>query len=222
MHVKICGITNLPDALLAAQAGADFIGLIRAPSKRSVTADVAREIIDELRDAPTRPVLLYRDAPLEELVAACRDCRAAWVQLHGHESVDYLACLSAALPHVRIIKAWEITPSDAGDALIAYLRSAGAAGVGIAALILDAPKAGPPPGYDRLAAVSRRCDEAWSDAGSDRPELWCAGGLTSETLAGAVANGTYEGVDVARGVERSAGRKDRAAVRRFIEIGKSL
>ena len=90
MHVKICGITNLPDALLAAQAGADFIGLIRASSARAVAAEVAVDIIDKLRGTPTRPVLLFRDAPLEELVAACRDCRAAWVQLHGRESVDYL------------------------------------------------------------------------------------------------------------------------------------
>lgn len=222
MHVKICGITNLPDALLAAQAGADFIGLIRAPSERAVAADVALEIINELRDTPTRPVLLFRDAPLEELAAACRDCHVAWVQLHGHESVNYLARLAAALPHVRIIKAWELTPSDSGDALIAYVREAGSTGLRIAAVILDAPKGGAHPGYDHLAAISRRCNEAWSNAESERPELWCAGGLTTVTLAAAVANGTYDGVDVARGVEQSAGRKDRGAVRQFIEIGKSL
>ncbi len=214
MHVKICGITSADDALLAAHAGADFVGLIFAASPRRTTLATARAVVDAL-PAGTQAVLVFRDAPLDEIVQTIDATGARWVQLHGREPVAFLRDLTARLPQVATIKAWEVAGPTAGDELVAYLQEASAAGVLIRAVILDTPKGEVHPGYGCLAAVSRR----WA---SRPPEIWCAGGLTPGNLAAAVSGGRYDGVDVAGGVERSPGVKDPTLVRQFIAAAKRL
>ena len=214
MRVKICGITRPEDAREAAHCGADFIGLIRAPSARRVTVATARQVIAALPEH-VQPVLLFRDAPLDEVTAAVDATGGDWVQLHGREPVAYLAELAARRPALRLIRAWEVTAEQADDDLAAYLQQAGAVNLRIDVVILDAPKGGAHPGYERLARISRRCRQR-------PPEIWCAGGLTPKNVAAAIAQGRYDGVDVASGVESSPGIKDHAALRAFIETARQL
>jgi phosphoribosylanthranilate isomerase len=223
MRVKICGMTRVDDAVAAARAGTDFVGLIFAVSPRRATLETARAVVGAL-PVSTQAVLVFRDAPAGEVVATLDATGARWVQLHGREPVTYLRDLATRRPHVALIKAWEVAGPSAADDLLAYLHEAHGAGVRIDAVILDAPKRGPHPGYECLAAISRRCT-------ARPPEIWCAGGLTPANLVAAIRGvaaqdpsrpgpagdrGRYDGVDVAGGVERSAGVKDPALVAQFI------
>ena len=208
MIVKVCGITRPEDAVAAARLGADFVGLIRAPSARRVDLDRARHIAAELPDG-TKPVLLFRDAPLDEVSAAVEETGVRWVQLHGSEPIAYVCDLLRRCPDVRLLRAWEVAGPSAATDLHDYLQAA-AAGVRFHAVILDAPKGGPHPGYDCLGDVSRRCRDLVS-------QVWCAGGLTPENVSEAVRAGQYAGVDVARGVEQSPGVKDHALLERFVQ-----
>lgn len=214
LSVKICGVTSRDDAAAVAQAGADFVGFILAPSARQVTVETVRAVMGVL-PAPIEPVLVFRVAPLEEVLGAVDATHCRWVQIHGHESVAYLGRLLAARPHLRLIRAWEIETPESGDDLALYLRQARDADVRIDVVLLDAPKGGPHPGFERLGDISHACRER-------PPAVWCAGGLTPGNLGTAVPSGHYDGVDVASGVEVRPGAKDHDAVRRFVALARRL
>jgi phosphoribosylanthranilate isomerase len=209
MFVKICGITTLGDAQAAAAAGADFVGLIRAASPRQVTLEVARAIAESL-PPHTRPVLLYRDAPVAEVVAGVGATGINCVQLHGAEFVTYVEDLLGRCADLRLIKAWEVRGPDAADGLCAYLAAARRADLALEAVILDTPKGEPHPGFACLGEVAHRCRHA-------ETRIFCAGGVTPENVRAALACGPFDGVDVARGVESRPGVKDHAVLRRFVE-----
>jgi len=213
MRVKICGLTNVDDALATARAGADFTGLILAPSIRQVQAETAREIVC-LLPPPIQPVLVFRDAAVEEVLAAAAATGAYWVQLHGREPVTYLQALLAQRPDLRIIKAWEISGPADGDALLTFIDNSRAAGACPSVALLDVPKGGSHPGADCLTAVARR-------VATRPPEVWCAGGLTPANVAPLVASGAFAGVDVAGGVEAEPGRKDHAALSAFVRAARA-
>lgn len=214
MRVKICGITNAEDARAVVAAGADCVGLILAASRRQIRPATAAAISATL-PATVPAVLVFRDAPLTEVLAAVELTGCTWVQLHGREPVDYLRRLRDARPGLRIIRAWEIAGPADGAALEAYLADAEADRSAPNVVLLDVPKGGPHPGYDVLGDASRRLARR-------PPEVWCAGSLTPDNLLQALAAGMYDGVDVASGVEAAAGRKDHAAVRRFIDVVRGL
>jgi len=214
MLVKICGITNADDARAAADCGADFIGLILAPSPRRVALTTASAIAN-LLPAGVEPVLLFRDAALDEVRQAVAATGVHCVQLHGRERITYVGELIASRPELHIIKAWEVTSPASGQELAEYRRASEHANANIDVLILDAPKGGPHPGYECLGELSRACRPR-------PPQVWCAGGLTPENLTAAVSAGSYDGVDVASGIETCPGTKDHAAMRRFIETAKRL
>jgi phosphoribosylanthranilate isomerase len=213
MVVKICGLTNLADALAAAGHGADFVGLVRVPGPRQVAPETARQIAAAL-PTTTTPVLVFRNSPASDILAEIERTGIACVQLHGGEPVSCLLEINRHFPTVRLIKAWEVCGPQSGADLCAYLDQASAAAAPIHAVLLDTPKRGPHPGPAALAAVARRCR-------SHARQIWCAGGLTPDSVAQIVGTGAYDGVDVARGVEASPGRKDHAAIERFFRAARS-
>jgi len=213
VRVKVCGVTRCEDALFAASRGADFIGLVRAASPRQVAIDTARAIATALPPA-TLPVLVFHDAPLDEVCATLDTTGIRWVQLHGGETVAYAHDLVLRLPNVPLIRAWEVAGPQAATHLLEHLRAAADTGVRFQVLLLDAPKGRQHPGYGVLGDVSRRCR-------GQADEIWCAGGLTPENVAAAVRAGDYDGVDVSRGVELRPGVKDQAALARFIAAARA-
>lgn len=208
MQIKVCGVTNNEDAAVAAEAGADFVGVIRAPSKRRVTAELARQLAAGL-PAGVDAVFVYQDARLDEIVDELGRTGGSWVQLHGSEPVSYLAELRQRCPAVSVIRAWAVHDTEAGAELLEYLTAAQAAAATPAIVLLDAPKGGPHPGYDVLRAVGRQvAGGPW--------RLFLAGGLTPDNIDSAIGDGPFDGVDVASGVERAPGVKDHDRLRAFI------
>ncbi|ELY4302492.1 bifunctional indole-3-glycerol-phosphate synthase TrpC/phosphoribosylanthranilate isomerase TrpF [Cronobacter turicensis] len=98
---KVCGLTRPEDAQSALQAGAVFGGLIFVDaSPRAITDDQARAVIDA---APLRYVGVFRDAPVEDVVAKANAFSLAAVQLHGDEDQTYISALRASLPETTAI-----------------------------------------------------------------------------------------------------------------------
>ncbi len=205
VRVKICGITRPEDAQLAAAAGADAIGLIRvAASPRYVANDRVRTILAALPPLVT-PVGVFMDTPVDEIQRTAAMLGLRTVQLHGDESPDYVAALSP----LTVIKALPVRDEAIYDALRGWSRA------GVAAILLDKPRTAeasdPAPMPWHLLtpeAIRRRC-------GTTVP-LILAGGLTPDNVARAVRMVRPYGVDVASGIERSAGVKDADLIKTFL------
>jgi len=208
--VKICGTTNLEDALAAVEAGADLLGFILYPkSPRYVTPAVVAEIVAGVRaavPAPPRFVGVFVNASPDEVLAVLAQTGLDLAQLHGDEPAAALRVL-----HGRGFKA--VRPTGLEDAL-ALAEAYAALGAG-PDLLIDA--------YDPHAygGTGQRADWTAAAAVAQRiPHLLLAGGLTPENVAAAVAAVKPWGVDVASGVEQMPGRKDHAKVQAFVAAAK--
>ncbi|MBI3456158.1 MAG: phosphoribosylanthranilate isomerase [Candidatus Rokubacteria bacterium] len=196
VRVKICGITNVADALLAVEAGADALGFIFVEgTPRYVTPDRAASIIAELPPLVS-PVGVFWDHPPAHVRAVVEACRLAAVQLHGVEPPEVVA--SFALPVLKTVKVE--TPADLA-ALDRYRP---------AAFLLDSPA--------RWSEGEARAPISWMLAreAARRARIILSAGLTPETVAEAVRVARPFGVDVTSGVESVPGRKDPEKVRRFV------
>lgn len=193
MFVKICGITNEDDALLAVAMGADAIGFVFAPSTRQVSAQVVYDITRRL-PPEILTVGVFRDEHPDRVFDIVARSGVKAVQLHGSETVSTVAALAE---NVR----WIIKSVVAGS------REARVANTyGTDLILVDAARAGGGEVFDW-----RLTDEIPSGL-----RLILAGGLTPENVAEAVAYVRPWGVDVSSGVEAEPGRKDALKVKRFI------
>jgi phosphoribosylanthranilate isomerase len=196
-RVKICGITRVEDALAAARAGADAIGLVfYAPSPRAVTAAQAREIVRALPPFVT-PVGLFVDAAIEDVRAVLEAVPLSLLQFHGNETPE--DCRACGKPYIKAIRLRE------GDDLAARARSYDDA----AAILADAYLEGVPGGTGRTLDWSRLPSRL------ARP-LILAGGLAPDNVAAAVARVWPFAVDVSGGVEAAPGVKDAAKIAAFM------
>ncbi|HTE20305.1 MAG TPA: phosphoribosylanthranilate isomerase [Armatimonadota bacterium] len=194
VRVKICGITNVEDALAAVDAGADALGFVFAPSPRQVTPEHAAAILRELPPFVTTVGLVVDQDPFPILEA----CRMDVVQFHGAEPPDVVARLGR-----RAMKAFRIR-DEADLELLPRYASAGA-------FLLDAYVQGVAGGTGQQ--FPWRLAEAAARFG--RPVV-VAGGLTPENVALCVRTTRPYGVDVSSGVEHVPGKKDPAKIRAFI------
>jgi len=192
--VKICGITNEADALLAVGLGADAIGVIFAPSPRQVSIATAGDIIRRV-PAETLVVGVFRDEAPARVIAVSNQIGLRAVQLHGHESRAEVRYVSERLG--TVIKAFPAT-----SPLITHFEDYGAD-----LLLIDGPSPGSGEVFDwRLA-----------EGVADTDRLIVSGGLTPENVHGAIEQLRPYGVDVASGVESAPGVKDPRKMSAFIE-----
>jgi phosphoribosylanthranilate isomerase len=194
MFVKICGITNEDDALLAVAMGADAVGFIFAPSTRQVAA---QQVYDITRRLPPEilTVGVFRDEHPQRVIDTVNRSGVKAAQLHGHETVGMVAEVAEQIR-------WVI------KAVVAGSPDAQRVGEYATDLILvDAPTPGAGQVFD------------WSLVNDipEGPRLILAGGLDPDNVANAVERVRPWGVDVASGVERSPGRKDPLKLKAFIE-----
>lgn len=200
--VKICGVTRVADALAAADAGADLVGLMfydRSP--RRVSLAQAAEISRSLPPHILRVGVFVDPAPAE-VVAAVQAGGLTMLQFHGEEAPEF--CTQFGL---MTMKAFRIRDAGSLDALPRYSTDA---------WLLDAWSPAAPGGTGEcfnwaLALAAQR---------HGRP-IFLAGGLTPENIAAAVRQVRPFGVDVSSGVENAPGLKDAAKVRAFIAAAKS-
>lgn len=197
MFVKICGITNEDDALLAVALGADAVGFVFAPSVRQIAV---QKVYDITRRLPPEilTVGVFRDEHPKRVIEMTQSAGLRAAQLHGHESPEDVAYVSQ---HIRtVIKAVTAGTVDATRANI----------FGTSMVLVDAPAPGSGKMFD------------WSLAG-ELPEglnVILAGGLNPENVGAGIAQVRPFGVDVSSGVEASPGRKDPILMKRFIEAAR--
>lgn len=201
IFVKICGITELDDALAAVEAGAGALGFnFWRPGKRYVAPEAARRIIDRL-PAGIMKVGVFVDEEAGEVRRIARETGLSAVQLHGHETPEYVARLSS----IRSWKAFRVDWSFQAASLAAY---------DVDAFLLDG--AGAAPGGNAATFDWARAREA-----REFGRVILAGGLDPDNVAAAIRAVEPWGVDVASGVESAPGRKDQARMRQFIEAARS-
>jgi len=197
-RVKICGVTNVADALVAAEAGADMIGLnFYGQSPRHITLAAAAEISRALPPFVLRVGVFVN--PEEALVTrAIADCNLSLLQFHGGETSDFctqFGMMSMKAVRVRAAESLNQLANFQTDAFLLDAHSkTGLGGTGEKfnwELAVEAQKFGKP--------------------------IFLAGGLTPENVADAVRQVRPFAVDVSSGVESAPGKKDAAKVRAFIE-----
>ena len=214
--VKICGITNLADAHLSLEAGADLLGFnFYCPSPRYVAPEVAADITATLRATFTlsfRCVGVFVNESLDMMRAIQQQCQLDLLQLHGDETPADVAALAPwAFKALRVrsvaeAKDWispsPSTPLPQGDGRIAPR------------FLVDSTH---PNLYGGTGTTGN-----W-DAARDiamRYPILLAGGLNPSNVADAIRAVRPWGVDVASGVERAMGLKDEAKVREFVAVVK--
>lgn len=201
--VKICGITNLADALAAVEAGADALGFnFYRPSPRYVAPESAREIIKQM-PAYVLNVGVFVNEPLESLLEIAAGTGITALQLHGDESPGYCS----ALGDYFVIKTLSATDSDPEHAL-AYK---------VSAIMIDA-------GDKRTRGGTGRLVD-WTLANKLRqavPKLFLAGGLSPTNIGEAIVAVRPYAVDACSALESRPGIKNHDEVKAFIENVRSV
>ena len=202
-RIKICGITNIDDALMAIDAGADALGFNFVPDSPRYLKDTAAaaKIIEQLPPFITTVGLFVNAAP-EVIQATADECHLDMLQLHGDESPQFCNALNR-----RFIKAVRVQDESSfshlsdyrvsGYLLDTYVKGA-MGGTGIA--------------FDwRLAVKAKQFGR-----------IILAGGLDPDNVASAVQQVRPYGVDVSSGVETRPRRKDPVKVQAFIQTVKEI
>ncbi|CAN5641260.1 phosphoribosylanthranilate isomerase [soil metagenome] len=198
MFVKICGITNEEDALLAVALDADAVGFVFAPSKRQVAVGRARDIARRL-PPEILTVGVFRDELPQRVVEMVNGAGLRAAQLHGHETVEDTRWVRQRVPFV-------IQGFTAGDPALDRADEYGAD-----AILVDSATPGAGEVFDWSLAEG-------APAGR---RVVLAGGLTPDNVADAIRRVQPWGVDVATGVESSPGHKDPQKMRTFIATARS-
>ena len=210
IRVKICGIGTPTDACVAAEAGADFVGMVFVPERhRRITPDDAKEIVDAVRDGRDRPprmVGLFADQPLEEVNEVIAHCGLDAVQLCGKESVEYAAGADCDVLKVVHVPASYRAPDDVPQLAERVREYADAGCLVTLDRLVEGIQGGTGQSFnlDVAASLARR--------GND---FLLAGGLTPANVGRVISAVRPWGVDVSSGVE-TLGKKDRRKIQRFV------
>ncbi len=199
MFVKICGVTNEEDALMAVAFGADAIGFVFAPSKRQVKMTVAREIASRLPQE-ILTVGVFKDQSTKTVIDTVQSAGLRGAQLHGHETPEDA---DAIRPYAQVL----IVAFAAGDPGLLHVDDYGAD-----AVLLDSHA----PGSGELF------DWSLTEGAPMNRRLILAGGLTPDNVAVGISEVRPWGVDVSTGVEVDGdpSRKDPRKVQAFIRNAK--
>jgi len=212
-RIKICGITSPDDALLAARAGADALGLNFHPSSpRFVEAEIAREIVGVLSGQPVLKVGLFVNHPPEAVARIYDELALDLIQLHGDEPPEYLRHLGGR----PVMRAFRVGPAGLGP-VIDYLGQCERLRAMPELVLLDTYSgkayggSGQTGNWSLLAEYPRE----------ELPPVVLAGGLNPDNVAEAIRAVRPMAVDVASGVESSPGRKSAELVVQFVALARA-
>jgi phosphoribosylanthranilate isomerase len=194
--IKICGITNLDDALAALDAGADYLGFnFYKESPRYIEPCAAQTIIAQLPAAAMK-VGIFVNHSLSDVRRIVKETDLEAAQLHGDEPPEFCAALQAN--GISAIKAFRVTPDLTAQQITKYRANM---------VLLDASVRGMYGGTDWMKARELR---------EKVPPVLLAGGLSPENVGEAIAIVKPVGVDAASALESAPGRKDPVRIRAFV------
>ncbi len=190
-RVKICGITNLEDAMVAVEAGASALGFVfYKKSSRFILPKDVKKIVDSLPPFVER-VGLFVNVDAHKVNSIMNECSLTLAQIHFDASDEFYEKLNCRyIKVVRADKKEDILKFDGSYRLVdAFVEGYGGEG--------------------------KRVDASWFE-GVDCSKIILAGGLNEQNVANMLKFGFY-GVDVSSGVEKTKGKKDRIKIYNFIK-----
>lgn len=199
--VKICGITNLEDALLSAKFGADALGFnFYKKSPRYTSPEFAREIIENLSPEILK-VGVFVNESLDKIIEISETAKLDALQLHGEEMPEFVVELKQKT-NLEIIKAFRVSPEFKPENVLKYKTDA---------ILLDAynPKERGGTGETFDWEIAKKVQEIF-------PEMYLAGGLSPENIANAIVKVRPFAVDSCSLLECEKGIKDSNKVKEFI------
>jgi phosphoribosylanthranilate isomerase len=199
--VKICGLTNLEDALFAAEAGADALGFVLySRSPRCVKPDAVQEIIRQLPPYVIT-VGVFANIGAKEIMDVMRLCGLDLAQLQGDEPPSVCKRLGA-----KAVKAIRVKDRDSLTAMKDY---------SVRAFVMDTYTA------ENFGGTGKKFDWDLAVEAKQYGRIILAGGLNPENVREAIEKVRPYAVDVSSGVEQRIGKKDPEKVRQFIERAKA-
>ncbi|NRG43754.1 phosphoribosylanthranilate isomerase [Bacillus sp. CRN 9] len=204
MKVKICGITDIKTAQFAIECGADALGFVFADSKRKVTVQQAKEIMEKLPTSILK-VGVFVNETIQNMTAIASQAGLTTIQLHGDEPPEICRNLGVT-GTIKTIKAFNVGARE-------DLRQVD--GYGCDYYLLDSPRGryrgGNGTAFDWTVLEGIQLIDK---------KVILAGGLTPENVAEAIRQTNPYMVDVSSGVETD-GKKDHRKIKAFIEAAKS-
>jgi len=194
--IKICGITNLDDALTTLELGVDALGFVFAESSRNVTPDTVEQIIGEIA-VPVLKVGVFVNEEIEKVQQIFEQCSLDYVQLSGHEDNDYIEKLT--VPTIKVFKVKDQT-------ILMEIPQ-----YDLNLFMLDSFNENQKGGTGKIFN--------WNIAREARKfgRVILSGGLTPENVFSALQQVEPYGVDVSSGVEESPGKKDKKKLEQFVK-----
>ena len=206
-RVKICGLSRAEDALAAAGAGADFLGLVFAPSRRQVTPQQALALAEAVRGLEPRPELVgvFVNTAAAEVNRIAEFCGLDRVQVSGDENWDY--CRQIARPVIKVI---HIHAARKADETLAEVAAGYKLNLKHEPVCLFDARVG-----KAYGGTGQTFDWRLAERAAAAFPVIIAGGLDPVNVGRLVRQVHPWGVDVSTGVE-SGGKKDTARIRGFI------
>jgi phosphoribosylanthranilate isomerase len=202
VKVKVCGIKEPGDARVAAEAGADAIGLVFAESPRKVGVERAREIAAALPEGVLK-VGVFVDAEPKEVLRISREVGLDYAQLHGDEEPETVAAIRDG--GVGVIKALRVRDTASLREMVRYDTNF---------FLLDAFS------EKVRGGTGTRFDWELAKAVRGYANILVSGGLTPENVREAIEFFEPYGVDASSSLEEKPGKKNDERVRRFVSAAK--
>ena len=203
--VKICGNTNTEDVRVAIDAGADFIGLIFASSKRQISPEVGHGIVSHFPNFRNF-VGVFVNEKFERIVKTASLLKLKWLQLHGDEPEDLSSSLMKL--NYQVIKAFRIRDMGSISTIQNYPANY---------YLLDSYKDG------QYGGTGVTIDRSFlANDPTVMKKSFLAGGLNPQNVGETVQHFHPYAVDAVSGVERSAGLKNHEFIKQFVRNAKEI